>query len=125
MISHISLGISDVERSMRFYDAVMDAIGVKRVWTHEKGLGYGRNSDQEKLNLFLKSKSDRPLAAGPGFHLAFEAPDRLSVDKFYEEAVALGGKCDGKPGPRPKYSDTYYAAFVFDPDGHKIEIVHQ
>ena len=122
MISHISLGISNIERSTLFYDAVMGAIGIERVWTHPKGLGYGPSKDQEKLNLFVK---EGKLPAGPGFHLAFAAPDRNSVDRFHSAAIKCGGMDEGKPGLRPRYSETYYAAFVRDPDGHKLEVVYQ
>jgi catechol 2,3-dioxygenase-like lactoylglutathione lyase family enzyme len=98
-----------------------------RVWSSERGLGYGppnRDGD-EKLALFLQSAAVEQLAAGPGFHLALEAPDRSSIDRFHAAAIAAGGKDMGAPGPRPNFGKTYYAAFVLDPDGHKLEAVHQ
>ncbi|KAJ4289070.1 hypothetical protein N0V90_011412 [Kalmusia sp. IMI 367209] len=58
-----------------------------------------------------------------GFHLAFKAKDHATVDKFHEEALKLGGKDNGKPGPRPMYGPNYYGAFVFDPLGNNIEVV--
>jgi len=61
---------------------------------------------------------------GPGFHLAFRAPSRAAVDRFHAAALAAGGASDGAPGPRPDYGPTYYAAFVIDPDGHKLEAVY-
>jgi catechol 2,3-dioxygenase-like lactoylglutathione lyase family enzyme len=79
----------------------------------------------DKLALFLQDASDVPLAAGPGFHLAFGAPDRSAVHAFHKAAVSNGGTGCGEPGLRERYSPTYYAAFVRDPDGHKLEIVHQ
>ena len=64
-------------------------------------------------------------APGPGFHLAFDAADPAAVDRFHAAALEHGGSDDGPPGPRPQYGPTYYAAFVFDPDGNKLEAVHQ
>ncbi|MBI3556095.1 MAG: hypothetical protein HY074_07515 [Deltaproteobacteria bacterium] len=65
------------------------------------------------------------LSAGLGFHLALVAPNPGAVDQFHAAALAAGGRCNGKPGPRPQYSETYYAAFVFDLDGHRLEAVYQ
>ena len=124
MLSHVSLGVRDLERSQRFYDAVIEALGFERVWKGENGLGYG-SDHAERLNLFAGRDHDGDFAAGPGFHLAFQAPDRGAVDAFHAAALAHQGTCNGPPGLREHYSPTYYAAFVIDPDGHKLEAVHQ
>ncbi len=73
---------------MAFYDAIMETIGVKRVWTHEKGLGYGRNENEEKLNLFVHPNSE-DISTGAGFHLAFEAPNREAVHRFHAGASQI------------------------------------
>ncbi len=125
MLGHISFGVSDLAATQAFYDAVMPSLGWQRVWTHAKGLGYGPDADQERLNLFVQAQPTERLTAGPGFHLAFDAPDRAAVDAFHAAAVAHGGTSYGEPGPRPHYSPTYYAAFIEDPDGHRLEVVHQ
>jgi catechol 2,3-dioxygenase-like lactoylglutathione lyase family enzyme len=65
------------------------------------------------------------IAPGPGFHLAFIAPSREAVDAFHAAALAAGAEDCGAPGPRPHYGETYYAAFVIDLDGYKLEAVHQ
>jgi catechol 2,3-dioxygenase-like lactoylglutathione lyase family enzyme len=65
----------------------------------------------------------RPATPGNGVHIAFTAPDRHTVNTFYREALRLGGRDAGAPGPRPEYSEDYYGAFVLDPDGNKIEAV--
>ena len=65
----------------------------------------------------------RPATAGNGVHIAFDVEDQETVDRFYREALRLGGKDAGAPGLRPQYGPTYYGAFVFDPDGNKIEAV--
>ncbi len=124
MISHVSLPVGDLDRASAFYDAVMPAMGATRVWTGPRGLGYG-TPGREQLNLFLQDGDEVPLTAAPGFHLAFSAPDRAAVDAFHAAALAHGGRCAGPPGLRPQYGPDYYAAFVRDPDGHKLEVVHQ
>ena len=84
-------------------------------------LGYGHGS-REPLNVFEYSDA---RAAGRGAHLAFNAPSREAVDAFYEAAMAHGGTCAGKPGLRKECHDNYYACFVYDPDGNKLEAVYQ
>lgn len=122
MLGHLSLGVRDLARATAFYDAVLSALGFRRVWTSDAGVGYGLEAGKDKLNLFPRPDSAPP---GPGFHLAFDAPDRASVDQFHVAALAGGGVCDGPPGLRPHYGATYYAAFVIDPDGYRLEAVHQ
>ena len=122
MLGHLSFGVADLARATAFYDAALAPLGVVRVWTSPKGVGYGPPGGQDKLALF---PVEAPIAPGPGFHLAFDAPDRAAVDTFHAAAMANGGKDLGAPGLRPYYGETYYAAFVLDPDGHKLEAVHQ
>lgn len=123
MLGHLSFGVSDLARAARFYDAVLEPLGFERVFdSGERGVGYGPPGDQDKLALFPRAEARAP---GQGFHLAFDAPSRAAVDAFHTAALANGGKDCGAPGPRPHYGATYYAAFVFDPDGHKLEAVHQ
>lgn len=124
MLSHLSLGTADLERAQVFYDAALEPLGFVRVWRFDDAIGYGPPGGNDKLAIKL-SDSDSPLHAGAGFHLALQAPSREAVDRFHAAALQAGGIDDGAPGPRPKYSPTYYAAFVRDPDGHKLEAVHQ
>jgi len=123
MFSHISLGVRDLDQTQAFYDAALAPLGFVRLWRTTRGVGYGPpdpNGD-EKLALFLKAETDGRLAAGPGFHLALIAPSAEAVDAFHAAAIANGGRDDGRPGLRPQYGKAYYAAFVLDPDGHKLE----
>ena len=124
MLSHLSLGVRNLSRARAFYAAVLETIGCVEVWNSEGAAGYGRPGGNDKLALFERDENER-LAAGPGFHLAFEAPDQRAVHRFHEAAMKHGGTDAGEPGLRPHYGETYYAAFVLDPDGHKLEIVHQ
>ncbi len=122
MLGHLSLGVADLNQTTAFYDATLAPIGFVRVWTSVKGVGYGPPGGDDKLALFPRPDAAPP---GPGFHLAFDAPSREAVDAFHTAALSAGGRDAGPPGPRPHYGATYYAAFVLDPDGYKLEAVHQ
>ncbi|MCC5070561.1 VOC family protein [Xanthomonas campestris] len=128
MLHHLSLGVSAIDTSVAFYDAALGALGYVRVWsdlapgTDDQAVGYGWAGGGDKLA--LKQSTAVPLAAGAGFHLAFSAASTAAVDAFYAAALLYGGRCNGTPGLRPDYGDDYYAAFVIDPDGHRIEAVH-
>lgn len=123
MLSHLSFGVADLARAAAFYDGALAALGYVRVWSNEDGVGYGRPGGNDKLALFVQADGVTP--PGAGFHLAFEAPSRAADDAFHAAALRLGGRDQGVPGERADYSPTYYAAFVTDPDGHKLEAVHQ
>jgi catechol 2,3-dioxygenase-like lactoylglutathione lyase family enzyme len=122
MLGHLSFGVSDLTRATAFYDAVMGALGFRRVWISPNGVGYGLEEGKDKLALFPRADATPP---GVGFHLAFDADDRAGVDRFHAAALLAGGTSVGPPGLRPHYGASYYAAFVIDPDGHKLEAVHQ
>jgi catechol 2,3-dioxygenase-like lactoylglutathione lyase family enzyme len=123
MLSHLSLGVSDLDHSAAFYDAAMAALGYVRVWTSASGVGYGPAGGQDKLALFPRPSGSTGL--GEGFHLAFAAATREAVDAFHAETTGLGAADLGPPGLRPHYGESYYAAFVADPDGRKLEAVCQ
>ncbi len=122
MLHHISLPVSDLTASNALYDALMQALGYRRVWTAESATGYGIEDGKDKLCLKQKTPAQ---AAGPGFHLAFAAPSRQAVDDFHAVALQHGAHNNGAPGPRPTYGPTSYAAFVLDLDGHRLEAVHK
>jgi catechol 2,3-dioxygenase-like lactoylglutathione lyase family enzyme len=125
MLHHLSFGVADIHRSARFYDAVLGAFGFERVFEDLEGadaaVGYGLVAGEDKF--CIKQRPGVPIAPPPGLHLAFEAPDRAAVDRFHAEALAHGGRDNGAPGLRPHYGPHYYAAFVVDPDGYRIEAV--
>ncbi|HKN00424.1 MAG TPA: VOC family protein [Candidatus Binataceae bacterium] len=124
MLGHLSLGVNDLSKSAAFYDAILAPLGYVRVWsTGSVAIGYGEAGKGDKLALF--ARPNQAIAPGPGFHLAFNAPNRSAVDAFHAAAIANGGTDNGAPGLRPHYGPNYYAAFVIDPDGYKLEAVHQ
>ncbi len=118
MLSHLSLGVTDLVRSAAFYDAVLAPLGQVRVWETPTAVGYGAPGGPDRLALFHRPHTH---AAGDGFHLAFFAPDAAAVRAFHAAALHHGGQDEGAPGPRPRYGPDYFAAFVRDPDGHKLE----
>ena len=121
MLHHLSLGVADLARAAAFYDACLAPLGFERVWSDDTAVGYGLPGGGDKLALKLRPASR--LAPGAGFHLAFSASGPAAVSAFYAAAIANGGVDNGVPGLRPHYGPDYFAAFVFDPDGHAIEAV--
>jgi catechol 2,3-dioxygenase-like lactoylglutathione lyase family enzyme len=126
MLHHLSLGAQDIDRAARFYDATLATLGFVRVWSDlrpgEDGqaVGYGPKGSGDGLAI---KQVASPVPAIPGFHVAFSAPTRAAVAAFHRAALASGGKDNGPPGLRPEYGPDYYAAFVIDPEGHRLEAV--
>ena len=117
MLDHVTVGVSDIERSRKFYDSALRPLGIARLYGDgERFAGYGIASKA----FFWIGIRDRPQT---GAHIAFAADDHATVKRFYDEAIAAGGKDNGSPGLRPHYDPDYYGAFVLDPDGHNIEAV--
>lgn len=120
MLHHISFAVANLEVAGAFYDAAFSALGYRRVFQDGTAIGYGVEDGKDKFCLKLRAQA---VAPGPGFHLAFDAPSRAAVDRFHASALAVGGTDHGAPGLRPLYGEHYYAAFLIDPDGHRIEAV--
>ena len=118
MIDHLSIGVRDVARAKRFYDAALAPLGYKCLSADEGSLGYG-----DGAAAFWVNAAERPVPpdAKSGLHVGFAAPTRQNVDTFHAGTLAAGGKDNGKPGLRTDYGGSYYAAFVVDPDGYRIE----
>ena len=118
MLNHVSIGVRDVAAAQKFYDAALAPLGYRRLSASETSLGYGSG----EVVLWI-GKTDRPVAAdaASGLHFCFDAPNRKSVDAFFAAALSAGGRDNGGPGLRADYGDNYYAAFVIDPDGYRLE----
>jgi catechol 2,3-dioxygenase-like lactoylglutathione lyase family enzyme len=121
ILHHVSVGVADVERAGRFYDAVLKTLGYKRYWEiMPYAIAYGEDGCEFWVQRPHNQKAAEP---GNGPHIAFKAGSIEAVQRFYKAALANGGIDDGAPGPRPDYGPDYYGAFVRDPDGNKIEAV--
>jgi catechol 2,3-dioxygenase-like lactoylglutathione lyase family enzyme len=118
MFDHISIGVSDIARTKRFYDAALKPLGLSRLSDGETSLGYGR----ETVGLWI-SVTDHPVPPDlrSGLHFCFSADSAQSVTDFHAAAIASGGTDNGTPGPRVEYGPHYFAAYVLDPDGYRLE----
>jgi catechol 2,3-dioxygenase-like lactoylglutathione lyase family enzyme len=118
MLNHISIGVRDIARTRRFYDAALKPLGYTCLSEGETSLGYGRDAVA-----FWISATDKPVPAdaASGLHFCFDAPTRKSVAAFHAGALSAGGKDNGQPGLRADYGANYYAGFVVDPDGYRLE----
>ena len=123
IISHITFGTNDAERARRFYDEVLGVLGFEGL---PKAPGKPPAYEKGGMpTIYLYPPEDgRPATWGNGTHVAFVAETKEAVHVFHESALRLGGSCAGKPGLRPHYGDTYYAAYVRDPDGNKLQAVY-
>jgi catechol 2,3-dioxygenase-like lactoylglutathione lyase family enzyme len=118
MLNHISIGVRDVARTKRFYDAALKPLGYSCLSEGETSLGYGKDA----VALWIgASETPVPADEKSGLHVCFDAPTRKSVAAFHAAALGAGGQDIGKPGLRADYAPNYYAAFVVDPDGYRIE----
>ncbi|KAH8601774.1 Glyoxalase/Bleomycin resistance protein/Dihydroxybiphenyl dioxygenase [Bisporella sp. PMI_857] len=125
LLGHISFGVKSYQRSKTFYTALLAPLGVRLVYDNpaRTTLGYGFDENHELLNIF--EHSDQAHPPGKGCHLAFNAPSRKAVREFWEAGCSNGGVSDGEPGVRKHYGPFYYAAFLLDPDGYRLEVVYQ
>lgn len=118
MFDHVSIGVRDIAQTKRFYDAALQPLGYRCLSESEGSLGYGNGA----VGLWI-SATGKPVPAdtASGLHFCFAAPTRASIDAFHAAALRTGGRDNGKPGIRADYSAGYYAAFVVDPDGYRLE----
>ena len=115
-VAHVAVNVSDWGRSKAFYESVLAPFGYRVVYEEEGVLAYFAHAGGLDFGIGRRD----PVG---GAHVAFECPDRATVDRFYESALAAGAKDNGPPGIREKYYAGYYAAYVLDPDGNNIEAV--
>jgi len=120
MIDHVSVGVSDLERAEKFYEAVLAPLGLSRLVTRPATVGFGTKYPEFWVNL-------RPgmarVSSDSGVHICIRAKTTAEVDGFHAAGLAVGGVSDGAPGLRPHERVQYYAAFIIDPDGNRMEVV--
>lgn len=120
MIDHVSVAVRDLAAAVRFYEAVLATLGFAKLEDRPATVGFGKQYPEFWINL----RTDMaPLPANSGAHVCFRAHGTDPVDAFHAAALAAGGTSDGAPGLRPQHGEGYYAAFVHDLDGNRIEAV--
>ena len=121
MIDHISIAVSDLTKADAFYSAVLAALGFAKMreWPGA-AIGFGKKHPEFWIN---QRETMARVAADSGVHICLRAPAAAAVDAFHAAALKAGGTSDGPPGLRPHYNEGYYAAFIRDPDGNRIEAV--
>ncbi len=118
IMTHVSVGTNDFEKAVAFYDAVMPTIGAEKKMDFPGAVAYGKMFPE----FWVQLPVDRnPATVGNGTHVGLHAASKEEVDAFFKAAIEAGGTSDGDPGPRHDYGPGYYACFVRDLDGHKIE----
>ncbi len=125
MLDHVSIPVRDPVSAAKFYDAVLAAVGLRRVKEVGGAVGYGREPGWPMfwLEPDVRPDTGKTARAGLGLHISFRANSRTAVQAFHAAALAHGGRDAGAPGPRPQYSSGFYGAFAFDLDGFKIGAV--
>lgn len=119
MIDHVSIGVRDLASSTRFYEAALAPIGYAKLREKAGTVGFGKRY----ADFWLNARPTREPRHDEGMHVCLRAATTEAVDAFHRAALEAGATSDGAPGVRPEYSDGYYAAFIRDPDGHRIEVV--
>jgi catechol 2,3-dioxygenase-like lactoylglutathione lyase family enzyme len=122
MLSHVSIGVSDLDRALGFYTAVLDTLGLtlKFAEPEEGWAGWKHPAADRPLFVVGRPYNKEPATPGNGQMVALLAPDRAAVDRCYATALANGGRSEGAPGLRPHYHPNYYGAYFRDPDGNKL-----
>jgi catechol 2,3-dioxygenase-like lactoylglutathione lyase family enzyme len=121
MIDHISIAVRDLKKGESFYTALLAPLGMTKLREWPEGaIGFGKKYPEFWIN--CREEMDR-IAQDSGVHICLRAPDVAAVDAFHAAALSAGGTSDGAPGLRAKYHTNYYAAFIRDPDGNRIEVV--
>jgi catechol 2,3-dioxygenase-like lactoylglutathione lyase family enzyme len=119
VIDHVSIAVSDLVAAMRFYEPTLAPLGYAKLEVRAATVGFGKRYADFWINL----RMPLPPAPSSGAHVALRAASTAAVDAFHAAALAAGGSCDGAPGLRPQHGEKYYAAFIRDPDGNRIEAV--
>lgn len=126
MFSHVTIGARDLTALIAFYDRALAPLGIRRVMTSEEfGYAAWRREKGGPAFFVTRPHDGRAAAPGNGTMTAFTAPDRAAVDAVHAAGLAAGGSDEGAPGLRPHYAPDYYGAYLRDPEGNKLHVVHR
>lgn len=127
LVDHFSITVRDLLRSARFYDSVMEALGAQKVYQRKDAIGYGeRNRESDDGHSYFSVYQSDAANVDRRRHWCFRAQSAAQVRAFHAAGLAAGGRDAGPPGLRPDYHPAYYAAFLEDPEGNRVEAVfHQ
>jgi catechol 2,3-dioxygenase-like lactoylglutathione lyase family enzyme len=120
MIDHVSIGVRDFDRALRFYETVLATLGMSKLIERADNAGFGKKYPDFWINRRSDLATPRP---DDGMHVCLRAGSADDVRAFHQAALAAGGASDGAPGLRPDYTPNYYAAFIRDPEGNRLEAV--
>ena len=120
MEGYVTIGALDSAKSVAFYDAVLGAIGYERAFFDKGWAGYGLKGSPAQEVFICPPADGKPARAGNGIMIGFRAPTKAAVEASYSAALTSGGTDEGKPGPRPADSTSFYGAYMRDPTGNKI-----
>jgi len=124
LLDHVSITVADLRRAQPFYEAIMAALGAEKVYERADAVGFGRRSRPgDDAHSYFSLFASAAAAADPRRHWCFRAASREAVRAFYAAGLRAGGTGDGEPGLRPHYHAGYYAAFLKDPEGNRVEAV--
>jgi catechol 2,3-dioxygenase-like lactoylglutathione lyase family enzyme len=126
MINHISLSVKNFDQRKKFYEDTLKCLGIQKIAQYDlednqKVADFANKEDMSVLSISNMGLSTEQIGNFKGFHIAFNAHNRNEVNAWYEKCMELGGICNGPPNLRPEYTPDYYAAFVIDPNGYRIE----
>ena len=126
IMAHVSIGVTDYQRSRAFYEAVLGTIGAKIIMeVNVPGEGDAIAFGRQFPEFWVQTPHDgKPASVGNGTHFAFLASSKEMVHAFWDKGLEMGGTGGGEPGPRPHYGEAYYGCFLRDPEGHKIEAMY-
>lgn len=127
LLDHVSITVRDLARARPFYDAVMDSLHARKIYDRPDGIGYGeRNRSGDDGHSYLSIYQSAAASPDPRRHYCFRADSEDAVRAFHAAGLAAGGRDAGAPGPRPHYHAGYFAAFLEDPEGNRLEaVVHR